>query len=150
MSGRTVKAVGWQPQQPPSAEECAAMHPIIVEAVYGLFNESKEPLQVFACHIDEIYRRCQLRVRELRDSGQWSYPYRGRETWKRRMQEAAYEEHGAKIINVKAGFYRPNPKMFASSELEVYQLDLKRPRPKYQKTGQPFRGKPKVKTWQNH
>jgi len=112
MSGRTVKVQGWQPQQPPPPEECAAMREIVVESVFALHTESKLPLRMFACDLQQIYRRCQQKVRELREAEEWSFPYRGKRTWDRRVNGAASEKHGSKIIAVSAGFYRPNPRMF--------------------------------------
>jgi len=112
MSGKTVKVVGWQPQQAPPPKECEAMIQIVDEAVMSLFNESKLPLRMFACDLNQIYRRCQQKIRQRRADETWDFPYRGKRTWDRRVNEAASEKHGAKIVAVTAGMYRPNVKLF--------------------------------------
>jgi len=112
MSGETVKVQGWQPQQPPPPNETEAMRTIVVESVFALFNESRLPPRMFTCDLNQIYRRCQQKVRLLREEGEWSFPYRGKRTWDRRVNEAASPKHGAKIIAVSAGLYRPHQKMF--------------------------------------
>jgi len=113
MNTKTVKMEGWQPQHPPiSREEEKQMINIINESVMGLFSESQLPLQTFACNLLEIYRKCQQKVRRLRDTDEWNYPYRGKRTWDRRVNNAATEKYGAKIVAVTAGMYRPNVKLF--------------------------------------
>lgn len=112
MSTKTVKAPGWQPQQAPPKTECNDMIQIVNEAVMSLYNESKLPLRMFACDLNQIYRRCQQKVRQRRADETWNYPYRGKRTWDRRVNEAASLEHGAKIVAVTAGMYRPNQKLF--------------------------------------
>lgn len=113
MSSKTVKVLGWQPQYPPvSRIEEKAMIQLINESVMGLFNESKLPVQIFSCNLLQIYRRCQLKVRQKRADRTWNYPYRGKRTWDRRVNYAASEKHGAKIVSVTAGVYRPNITLF--------------------------------------
>lgn len=112
MSSKTVKVEGWQPQQAPPENECAEMRQIVVEAVMSLYNESTLPFTMFSCNLNQIYRRCQTKVRHLRDLKKWSFPYRGKRTWDRRVNEAASLEYGAKIVAVTAGVYRPNQKLF--------------------------------------
>ena len=112
MSTKTVKVRGWQPQQAPPQNECKAMIQIVDEAVMSLFHESNLPLNVFAADLNQIYRRCQQKIRKLRDTGEWQFPYRGKRTWDRRVNDAATEKHGAKIVAVTAGVYRPNPRLF--------------------------------------
>jgi hypothetical protein len=116
MSTKTVKIAGWQRQQiPVSRDEEKAMILLINESVMGLFHESKLPLQTFACNLLQIYRRCQTRINGkdgLREQGAWRFPYRGKRTWDRRVNDAASEKHGAKIVAVTAGFYRPNVRLF--------------------------------------
>ena len=113
MSTKTVKVDGWQPQQiPVSLDEEKAMITLINESVMGLFNESKLPLGMFSCNLLQIYRRCQLKVRQKRADHEWNYPYRGKRTWDRRVNNAATEKQGAKIVAVTAGVYRPNPTLF--------------------------------------
>jgi len=110
--GETVKITGWQPQRAPPKNECEAMVQIVNEAVMSLFHESKLPLRMFACELQEIYIRCQQKVRQLRADDAWNFPFRGKRTWDRRVNDAASERYGAKIVAVTAGMYRPHPKMF--------------------------------------
>lgn len=112
MSGKTVKVTRWQPQQAPPPNECNQMIQIVNESVMSLYNESKQPLETFACSLQQIYRRCQLKVRQLRADNVWDYPYRGKRTWDRRVNEAASLEHDAKIVAVTAGQYRPSSHLF--------------------------------------
>lgn len=113
MSTKTVKIPGWQPQQVPvSKDEEKAMINLINESVMGLFNESKLPLHTFSCNLLEIYRRCQQKVRQKRADREWNYPYRGKRTWDRRVNNAASLKFGAKIVAVTSGVYRPNAKLF--------------------------------------
>jgi len=60
----------------------------------------------------ELYRRCQLNVRRKREREEWSYPYRGKRTWDRRVNDAASPKYGAKLVAVTAGEYRLNPKHY--------------------------------------
>jgi len=108
----TVKLQSYQPSQPPPQQECQAMQQIIVQAVMSLYTESKQHISIFSVTIDQIHRRCQIITRALRDRQEWQHPYRGRETWKRRMQEAAYPDNGARIVSVTNGVYKPNPTLF--------------------------------------
>lgn len=117
MSTKTVKVEGWQPQHPPiSRDEETAMITVINESVMSLFHESKLPLETFACDLLQIYRRSQQKVRRLRDTGDWNYPYRGKRTWDRRVNNAATRKYGAKIVAVTAGKHRPNPRLFLVEE----------------------------------
>jgi len=118
LSGKTVKVRGWQPQQAPPRDECGAMRQIVVEAVMSLYNESNQPLNMFAVDLNQIYRRSQQKVRKLRSNGEWAFPYRGKRTWDRRVNEAASEQNGAKIVAVTAGKYRPSPKLFQTKEAQ--------------------------------
>ena len=101
---KTLKAVGWQPTVPPSKAECRAMQQIVKEAIYGLYNQSGEPLKTFQVNLYNIYLECQRKIRKLRKHQEWRYPYRGKRTWDRRVNEVG--EHGH-IVAVKAGWYRP-------------------------------------------
>lgn len=112
MSGKTVKVPGWQRQQQPPRRECAEMRQIVKEAVMSLYHESGQPVYTFACDLTQIYKRCQQKVRKRRADGTWNYPYRGKRTWDRRVNEAASEQNGAAIVAVTAGVYRPNVRLF--------------------------------------
>ena len=116
MSGKTVKLRGWQPQQPPPTDEAGDMRQIVVETVFALHQESNLPLRRFACDLQQIYTRSQTKVRKLRDRGLWSWNYRGKRTWDRRVNEAASKRHGAKIVAVSSGLYRPNPALWYMKE----------------------------------
>lgn len=109
----TLKLQGYQPSMPPPKQECSDMQQIVVQAVMSLYTESTQHIATFSVDIDQIHRRCQIITRAKRDRQEWTYPYRGRETWKRRMQEAAYPENGCKIVSVTNGVYKPNPELFS-------------------------------------
>ena len=106
-SGATVKLVGWQPQREPPPEECAAMREIVLQAAMSLTTEGYVSFRLL-----ELYRRCQWIVRQKRDREEWNWPYRGKRTWDRRVNDAASPKYGAKLVAVTAGEYRLNPKQF--------------------------------------
>lgn len=83
------------------------MRQIVVESVFALHLANAQP-----CTLADIYKQSQQKVMTKRDGYTWTWPYRHKRTWDRRVNEAASREHGARIVAVKAGVYKPNPALF--------------------------------------
>jgi len=120
--GVTVKLDGWTPQPPPEQNsETEAYRKLIVEAVNMLYAINKQntvpPFRPKPVSLAMIYTAVKNRIVALMLRGEWKYlgwfdkagvPHIRTKRWvDRRVNEAASEEYGARIVAVRAGYYIP-------------------------------------------
>jgi len=120
--GATVKLDGWTPQPPPQQNsETEVYRKLIVEAVKMLYTINKQkttpPFRPEPVSLAMIYTAVKNRIVAMMLRGEWKYlgwfdkagkPHIRTKRWvDRRVNEAASEEYGAKIVAVRAGYYIP-------------------------------------------
>lgn len=108
----TVKLDTYQPSQKPSEDYCQVLRDLAVQAVFAYWHERHKPIHIRLVEKKVLHELWRRKVRR-----RWLGPYPSKRTIERRIQEAATKEHGAKIVNVTAGYYRPNPNLFEKKEI---------------------------------
>jgi hypothetical protein len=127
----TFKLPNYKPTGKPKENgELAWWRNWLVSIVFGLWHEKKQTLSKMGfparpVHQKEIFREKCRRVEMLKMEGLWGctrqYPYamdHGHNWIERRVNEVATLKYGPtvdgvlKVVNVTAGYYAPNPKLF--------------------------------------
>ena len=107
----TVKLESYQPSKKPSEEYCKQLRELARQAVFAYWHERHKPV-----HLSLIERKVLHEIWKLRVKGKWKGEYPSKRTIERRIQEEASvdcaDDGVPKIVNVTAGWYKPNPVLF--------------------------------------
>jgi len=122
MNEQTVKLDGWTAYaRPPENDDMKFHRQLLVEVIFGLYNQKKEKLKTMGfpsqpISLLEIWLEFQSRRAMLDSIKQWPWKWHEKRWIDRRVNEVAcpkYAENGTvKIVSPKAMFYEPNPELF--------------------------------------
>ena len=113
----TVKLETYQPSKKPSEEYCQTLRDFARKAVFGYWHERHKPIHLSLVEkkvLHELWAIKQNNPKRFKEVFGAKYP--SKRTIERRIQEEAsvnYASDGVpKIVNVTAGYYKPNPVLF--------------------------------------
>ena len=116
--GKTAKLDGWQPQGMPNKELCERLRQYVKEAIFARWNTLNKPST-----LQQIYISVHHRIEKERRIGWWPKEWGtpGKRTVDRRVNECADPDfyprtRVAKIVAVTAGTYRPNMRLYETSD----------------------------------
>jgi hypothetical protein len=124
VSGATAKLAGWTPQPEPKENDDMLFHrQLLTSIVFGLFHEKKQILKKMQMpsqpiSLKEIWLEYVRRQNLMISLKQWKWPSHEKRWIDRRVNEIAspkfYADGKPKIVATIAGYYEPDPALFAT------------------------------------